>query len=387
MASKAQQHHKDTTVSRRRSQRPTARAVDTPGLATLIQRAKLDPGSLSPQEVLQLQRISGNRAVGQLLTGTAQSRPGGVVQRLIYTQQNQTLHVPKNYGDLRIPWNDDERYSIEREPNDRDPTLSSLYRKYRDKFNQYIGAGIDQTIANMIVHEATNEDAGVFLMSLLGEKDRPTGNALRNIFLSPNRYLLNYSGVKYWAASEVETNQEWAILPKDYIPQAPDLPPAGTSLQDKIPGKMGAKWWEYACVLIALVKQEGYDSVNEKTDGDADNLNDAVQALHNYYKGKGIEYDDSSTRGAMMREWGYDLIFSGPVSFTNLRKHISLSAGKKYIFDITGHTVKVDLKKDMAKRDEDIADFSEFFTFHSDPSNYSKDETAQQVLYIFAKDE
>jgi hypothetical protein len=46
-------------------------------LGATVQRARLDPGSLTPTAVLRLQRTIGNRAVGQLLTGP--SAPAGAL--------------------------------------------------------------------------------------------------------------------------------------------------------------------------------------------------------------------------------------------------------------------------------------------------------------------
>jgi hypothetical protein len=53
--------------------------------SSVIQRARLDPKSLTPKEVLYLQRTIGNRAVNRLLAGKDQKQPGAgrVIQRRI----------------------------------------------------------------------------------------------------------------------------------------------------------------------------------------------------------------------------------------------------------------------------------------------------------------
>jgi hypothetical protein len=48
--------------------------------AELIHRAKIDPGSLSSDDVLSLQRTIGNRATHGLLRGTGQRLGGDVLQ-------------------------------------------------------------------------------------------------------------------------------------------------------------------------------------------------------------------------------------------------------------------------------------------------------------------
>lgn len=76
MPSKEQPYSNDKISSKQRSPKPTtgnlnvARQQTHP--ATLIQRAKLDPRSLTPRDVLQLQRTIGNQAVGRLLLDTVQ---------------------------------------------------------------------------------------------------------------------------------------------------------------------------------------------------------------------------------------------------------------------------------------------------------------------------
>jgi hypothetical protein len=79
MHSKGQFHTKEQTPTRRRtsptiSPNRTASQVSENLIqknpaAEIVQRAMSDPGQLQPQEVLQLQRLVGNRAVTSLLTG------------------------------------------------------------------------------------------------------------------------------------------------------------------------------------------------------------------------------------------------------------------------------------------------------------------------------
>ncbi|PYT02432.1 MAG: hypothetical protein DMF65_06585 [Acidobacteria bacterium] len=77
MFSKRPTRVKGQEVSKGRSTRPAAPYVETPTRlhpTVIIQRASLNPASLTPRDVLRLQRTFGNRAVGQFLNGQAPRR-------------------------------------------------------------------------------------------------------------------------------------------------------------------------------------------------------------------------------------------------------------------------------------------------------------------------
>src|SRR6185295_8155697 len=80
MPSKDQTHSNDDKASAKwQSRQPITEDLElaqqqTPE-ATTIQKVRLDPRSLTPREVLQLQRMIGNRAVGKLLVQPAQRQP------------------------------------------------------------------------------------------------------------------------------------------------------------------------------------------------------------------------------------------------------------------------------------------------------------------------
>ncbi len=82
MSSKEQKHGNEKVNSKQRSPKPTTENLDILAKqqthpATLIQRAKFDPRSLTPRDVVQLQHTLGNQAVGKLLSGV---RPRPVIQ-------------------------------------------------------------------------------------------------------------------------------------------------------------------------------------------------------------------------------------------------------------------------------------------------------------------
>ena len=69
------QQGKNDALKKPQTSQPEARK-SPPGMeARLVQRAILDPGQLSPKDILQLQRVIGNQAVGQLLGGGATQTP------------------------------------------------------------------------------------------------------------------------------------------------------------------------------------------------------------------------------------------------------------------------------------------------------------------------
>jgi hypothetical protein len=74
--SKEQSQSDDKTASKRPSRRVDVQVLDTSTqqapLATVIQRARFDASTLTPRDILQLQPIIGNQAVGRLLKGISQ---------------------------------------------------------------------------------------------------------------------------------------------------------------------------------------------------------------------------------------------------------------------------------------------------------------------------
>jgi hypothetical protein len=92
MSSKEQTHN-DRTSSKQRPPKPASENLDTlaqqqPHPATIIQRASRDPSSLTPRDVLQLQRTIGNQAVNRLLAGTFNRRRPAPAQLTVSEARN-----------------------------------------------------------------------------------------------------------------------------------------------------------------------------------------------------------------------------------------------------------------------------------------------------------
>lgn len=86
MSSKEQVYSNDKSSSKQRSPKPVTenlhmQAQQQIDSASFIQRAKLNPESLTPRDLLQLQRIIGNQATSQLLAGTVQRQSTQVKSR------------------------------------------------------------------------------------------------------------------------------------------------------------------------------------------------------------------------------------------------------------------------------------------------------------------
>jgi hypothetical protein len=147
-------------------------------------------------------------------------------------------------------------------------------------------------------------------------------------------------------------------------------------------------------VLIALVKQDvDYAKTRELTgDETVNSLAAAVVALHSYYKNPGrgtgeVEYDDTSNgRQVMGTDFGYTLIFVGPMDFKDLGRHVSLDEGGQYIFDITGHTVSIAVLQDIqAQSDALDLEPAACFLPDSDDRNYNGTELDEKVVHIWQK--
>jgi hypothetical protein len=175
------------------------------------------------------------------------------------------------------------------------------------------------------------------------------------------------------------------LTPNRFLPEAPDLPELNADLFTEIPGGGGKKYWEYACVLIALFKAEGFGRVQDITGTKVPNdIVKAVHALHKYYIGEKIQYDDGSQRNKVMNRWGYRLAFSGLAHWEELPAHVELKKGT-YIFDIVGHTVKVNVLQDISETTK-ITKRADFFEPDSHPSNFTRgNEFKDQVTAIWKK--
>ena len=324
--------------------------------------------------LLALQRSAGNQAVA----------------RLVHDKASKAVKVPKSYGDLKIPFDDKTKFALTRAPEDGDPTLSELVVKHkRDILDQMqTGLGVDRVSDMQVL-----EDAEMLELAngLVGEGESNTAELRRLVRVNARMHARLLSvGTKQQFWDPGEAAGDVVQLPGDYIAQEPDLPAKGTKLKDKdivrSPVK-GAKYWQYACVLIALVKQEGLEAVRRLLELKTapKDLTAAVYALHDHYKEEGVEYDDGSSRRRVMGDFGYSMAFAGKSTWADLPTWMAFDTGKKYVFDITGHTVKVTPKHSIALGTRLTGTMKDHFTPESDIDNYTQDETTKTVEYVWIK--
>jgi hypothetical protein len=341
-----------------------------PGQKVVATRSSSQPAGRHPPaaaSILALQRAVGNRAV---------------VQRLMYGETKKKLFLPATYADQRLPW-DGDRYLQARPTTAQDPTLIALVNR-DGRVKEHLRKGMDLEALNEVeaFPDATLQTHG----ANLAEANAGQGlvNELRAVVIDHKRLMRHWHQTKY--ADPKSLDIRWVISsPDDFIPGRPDLGTVGTRVRAQIPGEQkGTTYWEYMCVLIALIKADGYGMVNRLTHTATTELEPAVQALQDYYLSNDVQFDDSSTRMQIMKEWGFELIFAGRSEWRDLPKHVPLKRGK-YIFDIPGHTVQVDVERDLPMADKSLTNPKQCFTPQSEEDNYDQDELALPVTFIWAK--
>lgn len=371
-----------------------------PSPTTLLQRAQHAPDTLSAHDVLRLQRVHGNQVVQRLLAKQVQPRHTtgtNQIQRIFY--KDSTIHATADYWNTKIAWNNESKEAYTRKPKDTDPSFKDLFDgENATKIKAYIkkAIGSDVTTAASYAKNDTGASSAIRAAGFLKSSDyvgdtpgyQATARKLAAALAAHGQMIQpTYSGQRFYDAGSVDDAIEFILKPKDMIPEEADLPGKDESISYR-KGKHDSVWG-LVCSLIALVKMEGLDAVKRKVSDDeiSDEI-EAVQALHGHYKGKGVEYDDTSTHPALYSEWGYSLIFSGKVNFNVLHKHLRLKKDQTFIFDIEGHTVKVKVKKDLPVYDSNTMPTitpSEYFETFSDEDNYKEDEFSKAVEYIYKK--
>lgn len=325
------------------------------------ERAGQEPASTTPappiEAILALQRTAGNRAL----------------QRLIYNSSNYGLHVPDSYGTRNVTYNGVNK------------TLAAHANDQADEsFSEHLAAGLHVRRVDKVTSspDATmRQNAGTLVEA---DAQPETAGKLGDVAVDHNRLLDRPTGKKYRRPDELDI--KWVLSdPGDFVPGANDLPGPDADLKTtKIAGGDGY-YWEYACVLIALVKLDpGLAKTQALLRQRPASEDAAVQALHAYYVRRGTQYDDTSTRFALMDDWGYTPVFTGRTTWADLPLHTTLTPQNQYIFDIEGHTVKVDVNKTFTGRR--LNNPASFMTPESHPANYKPGtEFAEDIKFVWMK--
>jgi hypothetical protein len=385
---------------RRRREAPTGHEPEQPVPAPTPDAAS----------ILALQRSAGNRAV---------------LSRFIYNPTKKHLHVPSSYGDQAVPWDETtkmlakaveakatapekkpavkgrqvktpKRGKAEPEKTQAQPTAEPQPQAPKAKtlatlanedatFRGHLKTGLNVEALDTVTSIA---DAQLQAnAATLADKEPADGtvDALKAVAVDTNRLLTHYSLAKYKDKKDLDIS--WVMSsPNDFVPGANDLPPEGGKVRDPTGGDVGETYWEFMCVLIASIKDGGWGRVKELTGVDTADLQVAVQAMNDFYFEAGVMYDDSSARFRVMKDFGYTLMWAGNTPWENLPAHVTLAQGKSYLFDIPGHTFKVDVNREWPKPDAKGAfKPKNFFTTHSEEDNYEDDEMDYPVTFIWVK--
>ena len=333
-------------------------------------------------DLLALQRTAGNQAV---------------IARLMLDQATNQVKIPQSYADRKVRWDGTKQDSTAGERRVADVVA---VKPGLEHFKE--GLGVPHVAGVTTVADAALGLEGARTSD--SSKQKGLGGRFKEAAVDHHRLLQHTSGEK--TATLADATITPVMAPEDFLPEAPDLPAAGVRLDStrkefeqqatqqgsKKKGKNDARalptYWEFMCVLIALLTVEGVDC--EKATAAADNkkpgsMLEAVQALHDEYMRRRVplQYDDSSARRKVMGEWGYSMHFAGRSGWKELPGRVTLAPGK-YIFDIKGHTVAVDVLQAIGPKTK-IDKESDFFTCHSDSKNYDKNEFLEQVHYIWKK--
>lgn len=104
---------------------------------------------------------------------------------------------------------------------------------------------------------------------------------------------------------------------------------------------------------------------------------DILGKMHKYYFSEAkLMYDDEASHMKLMKEWGYKLVYTGATTFRKLMKSSFLKTGKKYVFDIQGHTLLVKLKKALpaAKDVTGEEKLGDYFLLYHNRTNWDKSD-------------
>jgi hypothetical protein len=313
--------------------------------------------SLAPDiaSILALQRTAGNRAL----------------QRLMFNTTGHQLGATTDYANQQVDYNGVTR-SLMAHANDQTSDFIEHLR---------VGLHVDRLDGVQAFPSATFRTNAEGLAAD-GPKKAETAKKLGDVALDDNQMFKHAKGKKYATPAEVETS--WAMSsPADFIPTGNDLPDADADLKTTpIKNRTDHMYWEYACVLIALVKHDaGLTKTTAILRSTPASEDAAVQALHSHYVKKKLYYDDTSTRFKMMDEWGYEPVFTGNVTWNDLSTQVTLTPQNKYIFDISGHTLKATVNR-TTPAGKRMPKPESFITPESHPENWNDKETFGEDIRV-----
>lgn len=321
------------------------------------------PGAVAPARMIELQRLAGNRALQRILSG------------------GTYLYAPRTWMDTQFDDRADTVRQVLNQGAKRD-----LRKELFDNVKAATGIAASEVTE---VHPTTE-----LTRILTGDGYKPQGptgsqkaqdrkawrRTMARVLPDPNRILQLPADNTFRAADAATAPVKLTIHPKELVRATSDLGEV-MNLPD-------------VCSLIAIVKgvEGAYGSLDTKLGLKKSLAGEKAYypKLHeHYFVTRHIEYDEPSTHPALFSEWGYTMIFSGDVSFVNLPTVLPkpLSPGKRYIFDIVGHTVYVKVRRSVppgaAFKSEDAVLAA--LEFRSDNENYNKAEYKAMINYIYER--
>ena len=342
------------------------------------------PVTETPQAaaLLSLQRSAGNRAL---------------VQRLVWNSTTGNLMTPLDYAAEEIAWDGQHVLTGKAAEGHEKESLSDLMTSSQT-FKRHMVAALGLEFLGQ-VKPLRDDQFGTAAESVVSSRMQNSDVAgdsavhakmvhdVQTAGTSHNHVLTIEDRKKFRDLGEIAAARRLVLRPGDFLPGVADLPEAGVDLlKTKIPNiEEDKKYWEYACVLIALFKDNGLAKASEVTGKTLPNdVYKAVQALHNHYATQKVAYDDGSARTALMTAWGYSMLFAGDEEWDQLPGKVTLAPGN-YIFDIVGHTVKVRVLRQIDPATK-ITQLGDYFEPDSDGKNYTKGaEVKKKIRSIWKK--
>jgi hypothetical protein len=289
------------------------------------------------------------------------------VQRLLQNDSTQTLYVPPDWADTAVTYNN---AGAELKGTLRTLLNGPHANTVRDQLNQALRIDTQHV-------EVTSQlpDEEIYY-AREAHKRRQAQGILKRALREPRQLVHLESG------SVENPNQipppRTTLAPHDLLSEPDDL--GATHDIHKV------------CSFIALIAAEGAGTVqgaliNKGQQVSNQSRDVLLTALHAYYYNtKHLMYDDTSTHPALFADWGYNVLFSGDVPWSALLSRRDLLVpGKRYIFDMVGHTCCAWLKKPLPAQPTGQETVKEFFENHHDPANYMPDEMHLNVHYIYGK--
>ena len=329
--------------------------------------------------ILALQRTAGNRAV----------------QRLVHDKRtaNPKLKVPPAYANQVIAWNGTEI------PDDPTPEQKRSFIDHARtpgfvaavKEGLWIHSQLDGIEESTHLKPESRAHLTNPLKGVTAERQADIRERLEQQLVAAaesHHQLLTLPKNAFTSVGQIEQAIRPVLSPDDYLPEASDLPSADTDLATTvIPQEKDLKYITYACVLIALLKDDGGVARAKeltKNDNFPTDVIKGTQALHAHYRKKNIEYDQRSSAERLMHEdWKYKLLWAGSSKWGDLYKEVGLKPGK-YIIDIEGHTVMTDVLTEVTKGTP-MGDISKVFKHNSESSNYTLSHWEPKVTAIWKK--